>query len=462
MAKSSSDLNSIFTDVADSIRSKKGTSASYYPVDFADEISTIESGDLPTLFEPSFSYASEVSTPLMVKTNVKNGKFVEKIISKTDLGQYEEIISILGDARVISWIYSIMPPEGGSFTLSVKLGCTNFNDSPEISETVVAPSATQTTGYCSVAGLGNEDPTTLTFTYDPDFPRLFEEVRDSYGNEFIKIPTMYRKILTTNDGQITSFAIATSELDSDYKPYPCFIDRTNGNAILPYILIGKWCMSSTTTANSINGTPSDFYLDEARVLAKARGTGYQLYDWQMWELLRNLGLVISHYMKISPDYNYSRLTSVLGVMQIGNTIYVDGILEGSTDDYNQWYCAYDPNDYYSSRYSIPSEATILSHNYTKLSYKSPSSGSGTGISKVGYDQNNPFFNQANEQNGNADSTYYCASSTLGSERSSSIVTVLSGYYSGWYNIRSLTSWSNKYYARLCYRPILNATGYIEE
>ena len=46
---SQKNLNSIFTDVATAIRGKTGSSDPIYPVDFADEIDSIETGSDPVL-----------------------------------------------------------------------------------------------------------------------------------------------------------------------------------------------------------------------------------------------------------------------------------------------------------------------------------------------------------------------------------------------------------------------------
>lgn len=44
MARSENNLNAVFTDTANAIRAKKGTSNTICPRDFADEVSTITGG----------------------------------------------------------------------------------------------------------------------------------------------------------------------------------------------------------------------------------------------------------------------------------------------------------------------------------------------------------------------------------------------------------------------------------
>ena len=52
---SQKNLNSIFTDVANAIRGKTGETDPIYPVDFADEISAIETGSDPVLVTATFT-----------------------------------------------------------------------------------------------------------------------------------------------------------------------------------------------------------------------------------------------------------------------------------------------------------------------------------------------------------------------------------------------------------------------
>ena len=490
---SQKNLNSIFTDVANAIRGKTGESDPIYPVDFADEISAIETGsepvlvtatftqnggynasdysadgfsqvtvnvsssEKPTLASPTLSQGT-TSRPLQSNTNAQNGKFVNQMIYRIGDKYHYENISITSAVESVPWIYDITPLAGGTFTLYASEAGTGFNNSTEASRSVTMPSATETTGYISVAGAGASSPSSLTYTYDENFPRSFEEVTDTYGNIFIKIPTIYRKVLASSDGQITSFAMATSKLDNDYEPYPCFVDETNNNAILPFVLVGKYCVSSTSTANSVNASASSLSIGAGRTLCRARGTGYQQYDWKFQKLFVDLGWLTSRYVNINQGAN---IYVIMGIAHQQLYPWVDGIINGSNEEPTAWYVCNNEADYYSPSSTSETEATILSHNYTKLSYVSPSSSKY--IAKLGYDTSNPFLNYpADSSNSASQSTYYCDQYYYASG-ARPVYCFVGGSYSsfGWFCCGADGDWSNTNAVRLCYRPILGATGYTE-
>lgn len=495
---SQKNLNSIFTDVANAIRGKTGETDPIYPVDFADEISAIETGSDPVLVTATFtqnggynasSYSADgfktvnvnVSSsekptlcvpllyegtrfrPLRTNTNSQNGQFVNQLIYRIDDKYTSENIQITGSVEVVPWIYDITPLEGGTFTLYASEAGTNFNNSPEVSKTVTIPSATETTGYISVAGAGSSSPTSLTYTYDENFPRSFQEVTDTYGNHFIRIPTIYRKVLTSSDGQITSFALATSKLDNDYEPYPVFVDETNSNAILPFVLYGTYCLSDTNTANSVNAYPVSMPIGQGRTLCRARGIGYQQYDWKFQKLFTDLGWLISRYVNINVAW---LIYVIMGIAHQQRSIWVDGIINGSSEDPTAWYVCNNEADYQNagggtSTSTSVAEATILANGYTKLSYASPNAGGY--IAKLGYDMANPFANYPVEsENSATNSTYYCDYFTYNSGARSFLATVggqSEGF--GWFCCYTNQEWSASNPVRLCYRPILGATGYVE-
>ena len=495
---SQKNLNSIFTDVANAIRGKTGETDPIYPVDFADEISAIETGsdpvlvtatftqngiylasdysadgfsqvtvnvsssEKPTLYAPTLA-GGDLGTPLRTNTNSQNGGFVNQMIYRIGDKYHYENIQITSSVETIPWFYDITPLAGGTFTIYVSEAGTNFNNSTEASKSVTIPSATETTGYISVAGAGASSPSSLTYTYDENFPRSFEEVTDTYGNVFIKIPTIYRKVLASSDGQITSFAMATSKLDNDYEPYPCFVDETNNNAILPFVLVGKYCVSNTSTANSVNASASSLTIGAGRTLCRARGTGYQQYDWKFQKLFVDLGWLTSRYVNINNGYN---IYVIMGIAHQQLYPWVDGIINGSNEDPTAWYVANAEADYQNagggtSTSTSVAEATILANGYTKLSYVSPSASKW--IAKLGYDTSNPFLNYPADSSDTASSsTYYCDYYYYASGARPVYCSVGGSYYLfGWFYCFASSDWSYTGAVRLCYRPILGATGYTE-
>lgn len=496
---SQANLNSIFSDVADSIRSKKGTSAPIYPVDFADEIDTIQTGTTPTLiaktitengvynassdsadgylqvtvnvtdatkptlFAPTLSQGT-TSRPMQSNTNAANGGFVSGMVYTINGQSIEEEIHVTSAVETVPWIYSITPLAGGSFTVSASEVSPGFNTSPAATRTVSWPTATETTGYSSVSGLGTSTINTQTYTYDSNFPRSFQEVTDSYGNIFIKIPTIYRKVLSTDNGQITGFALATSKLDASYEPYPCFVDETDNNAILPFVLVGKYCVSNTSTANSVNASATSLSIANGRTLCRNRGTGYQQYDWKFQKLFVDLGLVLSRYVNINQGAN---VYDVMGIMHQQNAIWVDGVVRGSTDDDGGWYVCDTEANYQNAEggtgtSASVSEATILGHGYSKLAYGAPTAT--TYITKLGYDANHPFLNypENNSRVSGSSSTYYCDYYYYSSGSRPVYCHVGgSGYDYGWFYCGSDYYWNNSFAVRLCFRPIAGATGYVE-
>lgn len=120
--------------------------------------------------------------------------------------------------------------------------------------------------YCTVSGLGSENPTDVVFSNNTIKNWTPEEVTIS-GNVFVKFPKMYRKILTSSNGQITSFKISNVKEDDNFQVYPCFL-KEDGITEMDYILIGKYMCSSNSVANSVNATYVTQTLDVGRTNAK--------------------------------------------------------------------------------------------------------------------------------------------------------------------------------------------------
>ena len=291
----------------------------------------------------------------------------------------------------------------------------------------------------TVDNLGSENPTNVTFTEEGEFDWDFGDVTDEHDNIFVQIPTMYRKINSIADGQITSFTISDKKIDNTYEPYPCFLDG-NGN-VLPYVLIGKYCCSSTSIANSVNANYASQSLQTGRTNARALGTGYQLYDWQMQKLF--VDLAMCH--KKSVNFNSGQtIQNYLGIHHLQNNIWVDGFYHNN----DVWYAALNPADYVSNPNSHPPTG------YAAASYACPTT-NGYEVKTLGYDANNPFFNQPSDVVNNSSwNTYYCD----GFYYSSGSRPVFSGVgyshaNSGLWYARANDSWTASYGVRLCKKPL---------
>ena len=291
-----------------------------------------------------------------------------------------------------------------------------------------------TAAILTVAGLGNSDPSTVTFTESgAEFDWTFPEVTDANNNVFIKIPTMYRKVETAAYGQITSFSISDQQADNSYEPYPCFVD---GNSVLPYVLIGKYCCSSSSVANSVNATYATQTLATGRTNARALGTGYQLYDWQLQKLFVDLALMKSQ--KVNFQDGSAAITEYLGIAHLENSIWVDGIYQNS----GTWYACYNPANYSSDSFT----------SYTALSYGAPTASDE--VKALRYDNNNPFVNFPSAVVTNSSmNTYYCDKYyySSGSHPVYSCVGSAS-VDSGLWRCSALSGWSLARGVRLCYRP----------
>lgn len=295
---------------------------------------------------------------------------------------------------------------------------------------------------CTITGLGNQDPATVTFQRDEGFPTTFEEVNVN-GNIFIKFPKFYRKVESVVDGQITSFSIADAKLDNSYELYPCF-KKYNGlvetGQEADYVLIGKYCCSSSSVANSVNATYVTQWLETGRTNARALGSGYQLYDWKLQKLFVDLSLAVSQRFNFNSGQT---ITEYLGVNHLDETIWIDGVVQHNDGN---WGISYDPSKYVSS-------STPTTDGYTEAGYKHPTSGSYC-IKKLGYNISNPFFNYPEEQTGDENyGQYYCDRYYALSD--SLPVRSNVGYADAFYGIFYAYAnyyWSRSAGVRLCYIP----------
>ena len=299
----------------------------------------------------------------------------------------------------------------------------------------------------SVSNLGAENPATVVFNTPADsVPKPWSEVEFN-GDVFIKFPKMYRKIVTITDNQITAFEIANAKLDDDYKLYPCFIDES-GNE-LDYILVGKYMSKSSDTCNSVaSGRAVAKNVETARNFAKARGTGYQLFDWRIHKLWQDL-LICT--MKTVDTNNGSGITTdALGlVWDSSNSSFIDGFV---IDTGFKWAYSNSPSKYINNPNSLSDSYSIIS-GYDAA--KKEGSNDYT-VKKLGYDTSQPFFNYPSEMRFKYNSwdTYYCDEpSLLRTNKPMASNVGQASAYAGAFHLMSSAGWTATFYNRLCYRPI---------
>ena len=321
----------------------------------------------------------------------------------------------------------------GSGTVTKILNCDGRYMSSDVGVAVTMASGP---AIITVVGLGNSDPSTVTFTTTGTFNWNFAEVTVN-GNVFIKIPTMYRKVEAVTNNQITSFSLSNTQVDSTYQPYPCFV---NGNSVLPYVLIGKYCSSSTSVMNSVDATPATQTTENARTNARALGTGYQLYDWQFQKLFIDLALC----RKEAVDFNSGQeeIDQYLGISHLSSNVWVDGIYHAAST----LYACDDATKYVSSPSSVPTGYYNVVTSFPK------SSGN---ITALWYNANHPFVNYPKTTSGATTyTTYYCDRVYYSPRNNHPFYTCVGslGAMYGLWNIGSYT-WTLSLPARLCYRPI---------
>jgi len=396
---------------------------------------TITNGTVPTITEvlvPNKGYMRPASVTVTGATSSytrSSGTLVlsnpQASVSVTAVAIKATIELYLDDLDFAAGTYEITAK-------SVGAGYLDSDASNAVSYTAVSfPKAT-------VTGLGNSDPSTVTFARDSGFPTSFDTWTDNYGNVFIKIPTMYRRVLATSKGQITSFAISTGKMDG-YEVYPVFkYDRI----ILPYVYIGVYCYNSTSTASSTGSGSATVYFGNARTMARNVGTGYQQYDVHFQKLFQDLALVISQNVNFNDG---TGVESYLGIHNLDGRIWVDGIARPAS---LAWLVCYDPSKYVN-------EPTASTDGYYQLSYVASYSSAVTNVRMLGYDINHEFINYPTAAITNTlYDSYYCDKYS-GDNYSVSVVSTNVGGTDSIYGLWHTTygSRNESLRARLCYRPI---------
>lgn len=295
-----------------------------------------------------------------------------------------------------------------------------------------------TISYATVSGLGSSSPSSVTFNVDSTFPSTFEEV--TIGSDvFVKFPKMYRKVNSSSTlPEITSFTMATGQPDSTYHIYPCFL-KEDGVTEMDYILVGKYMISSTTIANSVNAANVSIPIGTARQLASAKGAGYQLYDWMIHKFIQDLAIITKRTINTNPGQTIDVL---LGIAHQQRTFMIDGVAHGD----RTILISYKPSEY------ADEPTTAL---YSALNYNCINSTTLIEVSHLGYDTNNEFANFPTATfSVDSYNTYYCDSCRY--QSGNKPISCCIGYYlanNGVFQWHGHLPWTQSTGARLCYRPI---------
>ncbi len=342
----------------------------------------------------------------------------------------------------------------GEHSITVKAKANGYNNS-ELSNsiTVVKGSVVDGTWKATVSNLGSSNPENVSFELPvSNIKRPWSEITFN-GDTFIKIQKMYRKVNSTSSNQITSFSISNTKIDNTYQIYPCFVDES-GNE-LDYILIGKYMSNSTTECNSISSNGVVQKLENARNLARQRGTGYQLMDWRIHKLWQDL--VICVYGKLNINDGTGVLIDKLGVYWgktndswLSSAQFIDGCAITSYGNYR--YSNY-PSKYVNNPYAS-TDGYVEIEDY-KLSYSNEYSNN-ENIHALGYSTNHPFFNYPKLTNkDNAYTTYYCEAFGLPSTSPAPIASYVGAAAAGAgaFSFYCKAMFGVSFGVRLCYRPI---------
>lgn len=414
MAKTNN-LSDFLTDVANAIRTKTQTSEQINAQNFSDKILSIQTGGGG--IEGGYNISYSVNGVITKVMSITPGDTIENNPFNPRLDGY----------AFVGWSLT----EGGERM--------NFPYTPTGDTTIYA--LLSHGQQATVSNLGSSSPSSVTFQVDNGFPTSFEEVTFN-GDVFIKIPTMYKKVILESNYQIVSFSIATAQLDSSYKPYPCFLDES-GN-LLPYVLIGKyWNKSSTTITSVASGNITSLTIGNARTYARNRGTGYQLYDWMFQRLWQDLIIVAMRTVNTNSGNGIN--TDALGF----NWQSVGGWIDGITHTSGKLAVSYKPSKYVDS-------ATTSTDGYVSIGYNlTTTTSSNQCISRLGYDVNNPFVNYPSATVTNESyNTYYCDRYSYSSGNYPLCTFVGSGAPSyGAFCYSAGGSWTSLLGVRLCYRPL---------
>lgn len=247
--------------------------------------------------------------------------------------------------------------------------------------------------------------------------KMDKTVTDDDGNRFVRIPKLYIK--KTQDSGSATWQVSLSKIDDSWYLPKCFWDFEN-NKELDYVDVGRYqgtiASGKLQSKSGVQATNTQSIIT-FRADARANGTGYQLLDIHVIDMLQVLFII--EFATLDSQSIMHGLTSGASAQSVNGTgdshagssgyattngpmdyrgvenmygnlyQWVDG---ANFNGYTPWVCD-DASKYQSDLFAAP---------YQKLSYTTASSGY---ISKMGYDSSHPYAQFATTATGSA-TTYY--------------------------------------------------------